>query len=401
MIRGIGVLSFGLLAMVSYAEEKPDEAFQAFLQSRGEASWINAGADHSLANTANRPIPPKEAFSANPAKQALGFELYHDARLSSNGTVSCSSCHFGMMGGADGQRVSPGVGGLLGTRNSPTVFNSAFNFRQFWDGRAFDLDAQALAPITNPAEMAHDLKTVVQQLSAIPHYADQFSAIYTDGLTEANLGNAIAQHSRDMTRDDSRFNQHLSTGAATLSEQELRGWQRFDDVGCASCHNGINLGGNSYQKLSNVGANSNAAIMASLDTGLFARTERENDRQVFKVPSLNNVALTAPYFHDGSVPTLDVAVRQMGQFHSGRGLSDDDVDDIVSFLNSLNSEFLEGMSSSTGNMGMKGGMRGQMRGQMREGMHQKMHDRQQQDQPLNHGQHHGANADQTNKMGSQ
>jgi cytochrome c peroxidase len=374
--------------MSSQAQEKPDEAFQAFLQSRGEASWISAGANHPLANTANRPIPAKATFAVDPAKQALGFQLFHDARLSSNGMVSCSSCHFGMMAGADGQRVSPGVGGLLGTRNSPTVFNSAFNFRQFWDGRAFDLDSQALGPISNPVEMAHDLDAVIGQLSAIPHYADQFDAIYPDGVTAANLGNAIAQHSRGMTQDDSRFNQHLSTGSATLSEQELRGWQRFNDVGCASCHNGINLGGNSYQKLSNVGAATNATMMASLDAGLFERTGRENDKQVFKVPSLNNVALTAPYFHDGSVPTLVLAVRNMGQLHAGRTLSDSDVGDIVSFLGALNSEFLESMSSSMEGMGMGRGMRGGMP----RGMHQQMH------QQMHHGQPQSPNADPNIRM---
>ena len=372
--RCIGLLSLSLLTMASQAEEKPDEAFQAFLQSQGEESWINAGADHSLANTANRPIPAIETFPTDPAKQTLGFQLFHDARLSRNGTVSCSSCHTGMMGGADGQKVSSGVGGLLGTRNSPTVINSAFNFRQFWDGRAFDLDEQALGPIANPVEMGHDLQMVLQQLATIPHYTDQFDAIYPDGLTSANLGNAIAQHSRDMTRSDSRFNQHLSTGAATLSEQELHGRQRFNDVGCASCHNGINLGGNSYQKLGNVGPLSNTAMIASLDDGLFDRTGREQDRQVFKVPSLNNVALTAPYFHDGSVSTLDEAVRQMGQLHSGRTLRDVDVGDIVSFLGTLSSETFESMSSRMGNMGVMDGMPEGMK----EGVHEQMHQRMQQ-----------------------
>lgn len=390
IMRYIGVLFLSLLGVVSQAEEKPDEAYQAFLQSRGEASWINAAADHPLANTANRPIPPLENFSPDPAKQALGFALFHDSRLSHNGTVSCSSCHTGMMGGSDGRKVSIGVDGLLGTRNSPTVFNSAFNFRQFWDGRAFDLDSQSLGPISNPVEMGHDLETVLQQLAAIPGYAEQFTAIYPEGLTAANLGNAIAQHTRDMTSSDSRFNEYLSTEVATLSEQELRGWQRFNDVGCASCHNGINLGGNSYQKLGNVGPLSNTAMTASLDDGLFTRTGREQDRQVFKVPSLNNVALTAPYFHDGSVSTLDEAVRQMGQLNGGRKLNDNDVGDIVSFLGSLSGERLGGMSSRMGNRGMMN----EMQDEGHQQMHQ-MHHGQQQDHQANHSQQHGADADQT------
>lgn len=392
--QSIGALSLSLLAVVCLAEENSDEAYQAFLQAQGEASWINAAADHPLANTAYRPIPPIESFASDPAKQSLGFELFHDARLSRSGTVSCSSCHTGMMGGADGSRVSVGVDGLVGTRNSPTVFNSAFNFRQFWDGRAFDLDSQSLGPITNPVEMGHDMDVVLQQLKTIPHYADQFASIYPDGLTAANLGNAIAQHSRDMTRSDSRFNEHLSTGAASLSEQELRGWQRFNEVGCASCHNGINLGGNSYQKVGSVGPLSNAAMMASLDDGLFARTGRERDRQVFKVPSLNNVALTAPYFHDGSVSTLEKAVRQMAQLNAGRRLDNADIEDIVSFLGALSSEAFAGMSSRMGGMGE---MQQQMQQQMRQRM-QQMHHGQQQGQQMNHGQHHDANTGQSRQM---
>jgi len=394
--KSIGVLSLSLLALVSLADEGSDEAYQAFLQSRGEASWINAAADHPLANTANRPIPPVESFSSDPAKQSLGFELFHDARLSRSGTVSCSSCHTGMMGGADGSRVSVGIDGLLGTRNSPTVFNSAFNFRQFWDGRAFDLDSQSLGPISNPVEMGHDLEAVLQSLATIPHYAEQFASIYSDGLTAANLGNAIAQHSRDMTRSDSRFNEYLSSAAATLSEQELRGWERFKAVGCASCHNGINLGGNSYQKLGSAGSLSNAAMNAALDDGLFARTGREHDRQVFKVPSLNNVALTAPYFHDGSVSTLEEAVRQMGLLNVGRELSTADVTDIVSFLGSLSSEAMAGMSSRMGNMGNMGNM-----GEMQQRMQQQMRQHMQQmhhGQSMNHAQAHDANTDQAKKM---
>ena len=391
--KSIGALSLSLLAMVSLADEKSDEAYQSFLQSRGEASWISAAADHPLANTANRPIPDIESFASDPAKQTLGFQLFHDGQLSRSGMVSCSSCHTGMMGGADGSRVSTGINGLLGTRNSPTVFNSAFNFRQFWDGRAFDLDSQALGPISNPVEMGHDLEEVLQRLATIPHYAEQFASIYPDGLTAENLGNALAQHSRDMTRSDSRFNAHLGTGAATLSDQELRGWQRFNAVGCASCHNGINLGGNSYQKSATVGSPSNPAMMAALDDGLFARTGRERDRQVFKVPSLNNVALTAPYFHDGSVSTLEEAVRQMGLLNAGRKLSNADVEDIVSFLGSLSSEAFAGMSSGMGNMGE---MQQQMQQQMRQRMQQMHHG--QQGQQMNHNQHHDANADQTRPM---
>lgn len=385
IMRSVGALSLSLLAIASHADEKTDLAYQAFLQARGEAAWINAAADHSMANTAFRPIPPLETFPSDPAKQALGFELFHDPRLSRDGTVTCTSCHMGMRGGTDNLPVSRGIGGALGKRNAPTVFNSAFNFRQFWDGRAFNLDTQSLGPITDPAEMGHDLEAVIQELADEPHYAEQFAAIYPDGLTAANLGNAIAQHTRDMTRTDSRFNQHLTSGVvATLSEQELRGWKRFNDVGCTSCHNGINLGGNSYQKLGSVAAFANTGMIDSADDGLYLRTGRNQDRQVFKVPSLHNVALTAPYFHDGSVATLDEAVRQMGKLHAGRSLSDADIGDIVGFLGSLSSQFFSGMAPRMSSMEIQGEMRHQM---------QQMNHSQHQDHHMNHSQH-GATTDQ-------
>jgi len=389
IIRSIGALSLSLLTIVSLADENPNPAYQAFQQERGEASWINASADHPMANTAYRPIPPMDNFFSDPAKQALGFELFHEKRLSRDGTVACSSCHMGMLGGTDKLPVSRGIGGALGNRNAPTVFNSAFNFRQFWDGRAFDLDIQSLAPISNPVEMGHDLDAVLQWLANDSYYSEQFAAIYPDGLTAANLGNAIGQHTRDMTRTDSRFNQHLTSGATTLSEGELRGWQRFNEVGCVSCHNGINLGGNSYQKSGNVAALADTGMFGSADDGLYLRTGRNQDRQVFKVPSLNNVALTAPYFHDGSVATLEEAVRLMGELQAGRNLSNSDVADIVEFLGSLSSEFFAGMASRMSRMEIQGEMRQQM---------QHMNHTQHQGHHMNHARNSEA-ANQTSQEG--
>jgi cytochrome c peroxidase len=292
--RRVGLLSLALLTLTGWAEEGEDAALRAFLQARGEPAWIGLGAEHQDAGSVTRPLPEADALPGDPAKSDLGFALFHDPRLSRDGTVTCASCHMGMLGGTDRQQVSRGIGGALGDRNAPTVFNSAFNFRQFWDGRAFDLDEQALGPISNPVEMGHDLDAVLDQLADDPNYSRQFAAVYPDGLTATNLGNAIAQHSRDMTRTDSRFNQYLTTGTGSLSALENTGWQRFNDLGCTSCHNGINLGGNSYQRSGNVAAFAGTGLLADTDPGLFNRTGREEDRQVFKVPSLHNVALTAP-----------------------------------------------------------------------------------------------------------
>ncbi len=371
------LLAIGIMSQGAFAADAIDPEYLAFQQARGEAPWINANADHPLADSAYRPIPPLASFPADPAKRDLGFALFHDATLSRDGSVGCNTCHMGMMGATDGLPLARGIGGATGLRNTPTVFNSAFNFRQFWDGRAFDLDAQALGPITDPVEMGHDLDAVVSQLKADPGYASQFAAAYPDGVTAANVGNAIAQHSKDMTRTDSPFNAHLNDASNTLSEQAQRGLARFNALGCVSCHNGINVGGNSYQRTSAlVGAGlardelsttargarpAPTGARAAADEGLFRRTGRDEDRQVFKVPTLHNISMTAPYFHDGSVATLEEAVAQIGQTQAGRTLSEEDVNDIVAFLGTLSSEFFSG--------GMMRGMSGeQLQHEMRQQM---------------------------------
>ena len=333
------------------AQDGSTGEYVAFKQALGETSWIASGADHPLAATAFRPIPALSSFAMDAQKQALGFSLFHDARLSRDGTVACNSCHMGMHGGTDNLKVSRGIDGKLGILNAPTIFNSAFNFRQFWDGRAFDLEEQALGPIINPVEMGHDLASVVEFVSSNTSYARQFEAIYPDGVTAANIGNAIAQHSRNMTRTDSRFNAFLSGDNAALNEQELLGWKRFQDVGCASCHNGINIGGNSYQRASNT-----AETLGHADEGLYGRSGLEQDRNVFKVPSLHNVALTAPYLHDGSVSSLREVVQIMGQEQAGRNLSDPDINNIVAFLHTLSSDFFAGHGPGISGRGMEGEM---------------------------------------------
>lgn len=357
------LMAVSLLSPLAQSADAVDPDYLMFLQARGEAPWINAAAGHPLANTAYRPLPPLASFPADPVKRDLGFDLFHDASLSRDGTVGCNTCHMGMRGATDGRTQAVGIGGATGLRNTPTVFNAAFNFRQFWDGRSFDLDAQSLAPITDPVEMGHDLDVVLELLKANPNYVSKFEAVYPDGVTAANLGNAIAQHTKDMTRTDSPFNAHLTDSANVLSEQVQRGWNRFNALGCVSCHNGINLGGNSYQRMGNT-PDFVAAVRASIltDEGLARRTQRDDDRQVFKVPTLHNVALTAPYFHDGSVATLEEAVVQMGELQAGRQLGEQDVDDIVAFLGSLNSAFFGG------------GMRGMTAEQLPDAMRQQMPD---------------------------
>ena len=375
----------GLPINTTQANDGGDEAYRAFQVARGEDAWIATGANHELGTEVTRPIPPADSFPSDAGKRQLGFDLFHDARLSANNSVACMSCHMGMTGGTDRRPVSIGINGQTGTMNAPTVFNAAFNFRQFWDGRAFDLGEQALSPLSNPVEMGHDLQAVVDFVASEPSYARQFAAIYPDGVTAANIGNAIAQQTRNMIRSDSRFNEFLNGDAAALTEQEQRGWERFQAVGCASCHNGINLGGNSYQQLGNTADYFIDRAATQSDDGLYARSNREADRHVFKVPTLHNVALTAPYFHDGSVATLDEAVQRMAQLQLGRTLDGSDVEDISAFLQSTSSQFFAGRG-----MGMMGGGMDQeaMQSQMRNRMQQM--DQQAGEMPDGMGQHQGA-----------
>lgn len=326
----------------------------AFDRALGEPGWIGSAADNPQARGPFRPLPPLASFPVDPLKRTLGFALFHDVRLSRDGTVACNTCHMGMRGGTDGLTVSTGIDGAQGVRNTPTVFNAAFNFRQFWDGRAETLVDQALEPITNPVEMGHDLEAVLFFVAADPVYGPQFAAVYPDGVTAHNLGDALGQHVRDMTRTDSRFNAYLQGQVSSLTAQEQRGLERFKGVGCAACHNGIGVGGNSYQRRGSV------TDLTIADAGLFNRSGRQEDRGVFKVPSLHNVALTAPYFHDGSVATLTEAVQHMADVEAGRTLSTEDVTDIVAFLNTLSSDFFASMAPRMNNESIRGEMRQQL-----------------------------------------
>lgn len=384
----LGVASLGS-ALAQQATEAPDPSLMAFLHALGQPALIGANADHPDAATAFRPVPAFSVDSLNQAKMRLGFDLFHEPRLSIDQSVGCNSCHSGMFGGTDGRQVSTGARGQLGNLNAPTTFNAAFNFRQFWDGRAVTMADQALMPIENDVEMAHQLPAVVDMLKSDARYPAEFAAVYPDGITVNNMADAIAYFQTvNFIRPSTPFVRHLNGEDGQLSEQALRGWERFEAVGCSSCHNGINLGGNSYQQL---GAALDYFVEHRVagpnDNGVFNRTQRDSDKHVFKVPGLHGVAETAPYFHDGSVETLELAIEEMGEHQLGRQLSQQDIDDIAAFLNSLGGR---PMGMAMGNMGMgrgmgmrQGGMRqggmqggamnGGMRGGMGAGMHNGMH----------------------------
>lgn len=281
-----------------------------------------------------KPLPPKPHLDAR--RVELGRQLFHDPRLSINNTLSCASCHQLDKSGADTRAFSNGFDGQPVAVNTPTVFNASLNFRQFWDGRVETLEEQSNIVITSPHEMGSDWNTVVQRIADDAAYGQSFRAAYPDAVSRANIQNALATYERTLLTPDSRFDQYLLGNTDILTLEEKYGYQRFKEYGCIACHQGVNIGGNMFQKFGVFGdyiADRGNPTVA--DQGRFNVTGDEADRAVFKVPSLRNVALTAPYFHDGSAPTLERAVDVMFQYQLGRMPSEEDKTLIILFLKTL------------------------------------------------------------------
>lgn len=296
---------------------------------------------HEQAGVAAEPITPLPlAMPLDNRKVELGRRLFHDAGLSGDGSVSCASCHKLAGGGVDRQVRSRGIGGKEGGINAPTVFNSGFNFRQFWNGRAETLDEQVDGPLQHPAEMGATWPQAIAKLSKDPSYRTEFAANYRDGIQPHNVRDAIATFERSLVTPNSRFDRFLRGDHAALNEAEQAGYRLFKQLGCASCHQGTNIGGNMYQKLGVMEDYFTArGNISEADRGRFSITQREEDRYFFKVPSLRNVALTPPYLHDGSAKTLEEAVRVMARYQLGEQLNTDDLEKIVAFLHTLTGEY--------------------------------------------------------------
>lgn len=284
-------------------------------------------------------LPAKFETDKNPitdAKVKLGRTLYFETRLSKNHDLSCNSCHDLTKFGVDGKPFSSGHKGQLGGRNSPTVYNAGNHVAQFWDGRAPTLEEQAKGPILNPVEMAMpDEKTVVKTLESIPDYEKLFKEAFPDDkdpITYDNMAKAIGAFERGLVTP-SRFDKFLGGDQAALNDAERAGLQKFVSTGCNTCHDGAALGGTTYKKLGD-----KKAFPGLKDNGRFDATKKEEDKFFFRVPSLRNVAKTGPYFHDGSVKSLEEAVDKMAQYQLGVQLKEDEVKSIVSFLNALTGE---------------------------------------------------------------
>ena len=298
------------------------------------ASALMLAMPAAFAEVRNEPITPVQPVKEiNLALSELGKKLFFDPRLSVSGFISCNSCHNLSMGGSDNLKTSIGHKWQQGPINSPTVLNSSLNLAQFWDGRAADLKEQAGGPIANPGEMASSHTLAVDVIASIPGYVREFKQVFGDS-GEVNIDritDAIAEFEETLVTPNAPFDRWLLGDDNAISEYELAGYKLFKDSGCVACHNGEAVGGNSFQKM---------GIMEPYQTnnpveGRIAVTGKDADRFMFKVPTLRNVELTYPYFHDGEAQTLTEATDIMGRLQLGRKFTDEENAKLVAFMKTL------------------------------------------------------------------
>ena len=291
---------------------------------------LAAGSTNAAPQEPIQPIAPAKV--SNPALVELGKKLYFDPRLSKSGFISCNSCHNLSMGGTDNIKTSIGHNWQEGPINAPTVLNSSLNVAQFWDGRAADLKAQAGGPIANPGEMGFSHTLAVDVLQSIPGYVAEFKKAFgTEKVDIEKVTKAIAAFEETLVTPNSRFDKWLKGDKKALTKDELAGYQLFKDSGCVACHNGPAVGGNSFQKMGVV----EAYKASSPAEGRAAVTGKDADRFNFKVPTLRNVEMTYPYFHDGAANTLPEAVDTMARIQLGKKFSAEENAKVVAFQKTL------------------------------------------------------------------
>lgn len=286
----------------------------------------------------HEPIQPLHPFlNLDARKVQLGDRLFHDRRFSADNTISCADCHQLSSNGADSRAYSLGVGGAEGSIKAPTVYNSAYNFAQFWDGRAATLEEQVAGPIHNPLEMDSDWGKVLVKLKQDPQVVSEFNEIYPEGISPDTISDAIATFERSLITTDSPFDRWLQGDDTAITEEELHGYRLFNSYGCSSCHQGRNVGGNLYAYMGAMGdyfADRGGDVSKS-DLGRFNVTGDSSDRFFFKVPSLRLAVLQKYYFHDASETSLKHAIQTMGHYQLGRDIPAEDAAAIAAFLESL------------------------------------------------------------------
>ena len=309
----------------------------AWVKEHRAKFYPNELAAEEFKNEPVRPIPDSVAVDAR--KVALGKLLYHDTRLSGDGTISCATCHAVTTAGVDNKQYSEGIKGQKGGVNAPTSCNAGFNFVQFWDGRAATLAEQAGGPPLNPVEMgSKDFDEISARIAEDKEFTKLFTAVYPEGLCQATITDAIAEYEKTLLTPDSPFDQYLKGNKEAMTAEQIEGYDIFKDYSCATCHAGVNMGGLSYELMgqrANYFEDRDLNLKSGLtdgDNGRWAQTGVERDRYRFKTPSLRNVALTWPYYHDGSVETLEEAVSKMAKFQVGRTMPEDKVLKVKAFL---------------------------------------------------------------------
>jgi cytochrome c peroxidase len=310
-----------------------------WIRQQREQHYTHPDTPAALRGAALQPLP--ESLPTDPQKVALGFRLFHDPRLSKDNSISCAHCHQLGAGGVDGRVSSLGVNNQPGPINAPTVFNAAFNIAQFWDGRAKDLQAQAGGPPMNPIEMASgSWDDIIGKLEKDAQLKADFQRIYANGFTGDNITDAIAEFEKTLITPNSPFDRYLKGDESALTAQQKHGYQLFQQNKCGTCHTGVNLGGQSYE-LMGVKADYFAVRgkPTEVDLGRYNVTKNEADRNRFKTPTLRNIAQTAPYFHDGSVNSLNQAVKDMLKYQVGVNLPENDVNDLVALLESMSGKY--------------------------------------------------------------
>ena len=290
----------------------------------------------AMAAPRNEPIQPIEpAPVTDEAKVELGKQLFFDPRLSKSGFISCNSCHNLSMGGSDNLPTSIGHNWQEGPINSPTVLNSSLNLAQFWDGRAGDLQEQAGGPIANPMEMGFTHDLAVGVIASIPQYVESIKSVYkVDKVSINEITDAIAEFEKTLVTPNARFDKWLKGDDKAITAYELEGYELFKSVGCTACHNGVNVGGNSFQKMGLY----EEYVTNNPAEGVAGLSGEDADRFKFKVPTLRNVELTYPYFHDGAYWKLEDSVDVMARLQLGRKLEKDEIAKITAFLKTLTGE---------------------------------------------------------------
>ena len=330
----LNTIVLGLITTSLYGCNETDINYVDF-QKTSEEPTILANAVESSRTKYNQPLPKLEDLNLDQAKVTLGNRLYHDTRLSGNGKLSCASCHGLAIGGDDNMAVSVGIEGQMGPINAPTTLNSGFNFKQFWDGRAKHLRDQAGGPVENPIEMGAKWEDVVPKIQSVSKYQAWFSEIYpVQGITKFTITDAIAEFERSLVTP-APIDAYLRGDDNAITANQQAGYKLFQSYGCVACHQGVNFGSNMMQKFGALEAYFSEANEKEVDKGRYNLTKKETDRNVFKVPTLRNVELTAPYFHNAGAQTLDQAINIMGLNQLGRQIPDQDRAKIADFLTSL------------------------------------------------------------------